>query len=85
MAGKHANIFLGTAAFPPHHWPAELVRFIAGAGSGKVMLGTSFPVVGHRHALARLADVELSEEARKSLLSATARRVFGRLTQEETP
>ncbi len=83
MAGKHANVFLGTAAFPPHHWSAELIRFIGGAGRGKVMLGTSFPVVGHRHALARLAEVELSEPARESLLSGTAHRVFGRLEQEE--
>ena len=83
MAGKHANVFLGTAAFPPHHWSAQLVRFIAGAGQGKVMLGTSFPVVGHRHALARLGDLELSPEARDWLLEGTARRVFGRLEKEE--
>ncbi len=83
MAGKHANVFLGTAAFPPHHWSPELVRFIAGQGRGKVMLGTSFPVVGHRHALARLADVDLSQEARDQLLNGTARRVFGRLSKDE--
>ncbi|MGH0033891.1 MAG: amidohydrolase family protein [Myxococcota bacterium] len=83
MAGKHANVFLGTAAFPPHHWSAELTRFIGGAGVGKVMLGTSFPVVGHRHVLERLADLDLSEEAREALLSDTARRVFRRLAKEE--
>jgi len=83
MAGKHANVFLGTAAFPPHHWSPELLRFIAGPGSGKVMLGTSFPVVGHRHALARLADLELSPDARDQLLNGTARRVFRRLTRDQ--
>jgi predicted TIM-barrel fold metal-dependent hydrolase len=83
MAGKHANVFLGTAAFPPHHWSAELVRFMGGAGQGKVMLGTSFPVVGHRHALSRLADLPLTDGAREALLSGTARRVFRRLTPEE--
>lgn len=80
MVGKHANVFLGTAAFPPHHWSPELVRFIGGAGRGKVMLGTSFPVVGHRHALARLADLDLPGDARDALLFETARRVFGRLS-----
>src|SRR4029453_12846786 len=44
MAGKHPNVFLGTAAFPPHHWPLELVRFGASAGRGKTLFGTSFPV-----------------------------------------
>ena len=82
MAGKHRNVFLGTAAFPPHHWNAELLRFIAGAGRGKVMLGTSFPVVGHRHALTRLAELDLGEEARAALLEGTARRVFGRLAAD---
>jgi hypothetical protein len=46
-----------------------------------VMLGTSFPVVGHRHALARLAEIDLSDAARESLLSGTARSVFRRLEQ----
>jgi len=87
MAGKHANVFLGTAAFPPHHWSAELVRFLAGAGRGKVLFGTSFPVVGHRHALARLGELALDDAARAALLSGAARRVFRRLhpTQEEKP
>ena len=79
MAGKHANVFLGTAAFPPHHWQPELLRFIAGRGRGKTMLGTSFPVVGHRHALDRLADLEIDDEARAALLHGTAQRVFSRL------
>jgi len=83
MAGKHANVFLGTAAFPPHHWQPELLRFIAGSGRGKTMLGTSFPVVGHRHALERLADTELSQEACEALLHGTARRVFKRLASCE--
>ena len=84
MTGKHANVFLGTAAFPPHHWNAELLRFIAGAGRGKVMLGTSFPVVGHRHALARLADLDLAADARDALLHGAAQRVFRRLATSPT-
>ncbi len=83
MAGKHANVFLGTAAFPPHHWSAQLVRFISGTGRGKVMLGTSFPVVGHRHALERLSELELSQGSRDSLLNGAAQRVFGRLAKEK--
>ena len=47
------------------------------------MLGTSFPVVGHRHALARLSELELSQEALDRLLNGTARRVFGRLSGEK--
>jgi hypothetical protein len=50
MAHKHANVYLGTAAWPPHRWPTELIDFIAGAGQGKALLGTGFPVTGHRQA-----------------------------------
>ncbi len=79
MATKHPNVFIGTAAFPPHHWPDGLVRFIRGAGRGKTLFGTSFPVVGHRHALGRLPELELDAEARHALLEGAARRVFTRL------
>ncbi len=85
MASKHPNVYLGTAAYPPHHWSPELVRFIGGPGRGKVLLGTSFPVVGHRHALDRLAALDLDAEARDALLWGAARRIFSRLpgTQQE--
>ena len=76
MAGKHPNVYLGTAAFPPHHWSPELVRFLSGPGRGKTLFGTSFPVVGHRQALERLDALELSEETRTALLEDTARHLF---------
>ena len=87
LASVHANVFLGTASQPPHRWPEALVRFVAGAGRGKTLFGTSFPVVGHRHALARFAALGLDEASRAALLSGTARRLFCRLrsTQEEQP
>ena len=76
MAGKHANVFLGTAAYPPHHWSARFVDFVRRAGRGKVLLGTSFPVVGLRQALGRLEGLDLGEEGHTELLSGGARRVF---------
>ncbi len=79
MAQKHPNVFLGTAAWPPHHWPTELVRFLAGAGRGKTLFGTGFPVVGHRQSLTRLPDLDLSAQARDALLQGAARTVFTRL------
>ncbi len=79
MSQKHANVFLGTAAWPPHRWPAPLLDFISHAGRGRVLLGTSFPTVGHRHALSRLEGLELEEEARFELVEGAARRVFTRL------
>ena len=87
MAGKHPNVWLGTAAFPPHHWPEALVRFLSGPGQGKTLFGTSFPVAGHRSALARLGELGLREPARRALLEDAARAVFTRLpgAREEKP
>jgi len=76
MAQKHPNVHLGTAAYPPHHWSAELVQFLTGPGRGKTLFGTSFPVVGHRQALGRLADLDLDSDTRAELLEGTARRIF---------
>ena len=83
MAYKHANVYVGTAAWPPHRWPGELVDFIAGAGQGKTLFGTGFPVTGHRKALAKLAELSLSDAARAELLAGAARRVFTRIPQQE--
>ena len=87
MAGKHPNVWLGTAAFPPHHWSEALVRFLSGPGMGKTLFGTGFPVAGHRSALARLGELGLREPARRALLEQAARAVFTRLrgTREEKP
>ena len=83
MAYKHANVYLGTAAWPPHRWPAELVDFISGAGQGKALLGTGFPVTGHRKALAKLAELPLGDAARAELCGGAARRVFTRIPNRE--
>ncbi|MGH0030813.1 MAG: amidohydrolase family protein [Myxococcota bacterium] len=79
MVQKHANVFLGTAAFPANHWSPALAAFVRGAGRGKVLFGTSFPVVGHRHGLSRLEALDLPDDAREALLGGAARRVFKEL------
>ena len=83
MAYKHANVYVGTAAWPPHRWPPELVDFIAGAGQGKTLFGTGFPVTGHRKAIAKLAELSLGDAARAELLGGAARRVFTRIPPQE--
>ena len=76
MAQKHPNVYLGTAAWPAHRWPGNLVEFLSGPGLGRTMFGTSFPVVGHRHGLDRIAALGLAADARSALVEGTARHVF---------
>ncbi|MEM7409960.1 MAG: amidohydrolase family protein [Myxococcota bacterium] len=82
MALKHRNVFLGTAAYPPHHWPPAVVDFLRGPGRTKTLFGTSFPVVGHRQALGRLDALELDAATREALLGGNARRVFPALARD---
>ena len=79
MALKFPNVFLGTAAYPPKHWATAVHDFLRGPGRTKTVFGTNFPTVGHRHALAQVAELDLAPETRDALMGETARRVFTRL------
>ena len=76
MALKFPNVYLGTGAYPPQHWPDAVHAFLRGPGRDKVLFGTNFPTVGHRHALAQVAELDLPPPSRPTLLGGNARRVF---------
>jgi predicted TIM-barrel fold metal-dependent hydrolase len=80
MALKFPNVYLGTGAYPPRHWPPAVQQFVRGPGRTKVVFGTNFPTVGHRHALAQLGELDLDPDLEQALVSGTARRVFTRLS-----
>jgi len=82
LALKFPNVYLGTAAYPPRHWPAVITDFLRGPGRGKVVFGTNFPTVGHRHALHQLAELDLDADVESALLVGAARAVFHRLFDE---
>jgi predicted TIM-barrel fold metal-dependent hydrolase len=79
MALKFSNVYIGSASLPPKRWHPALVDFANGPGRKKVMFGTSFPTVGHRHMLSQIDSIGLSEEAIANFQGGTARRVFKRL------
>jgi predicted TIM-barrel fold metal-dependent hydrolase len=85
MALKFSNVYLGTAAYPPLHWSPTVVDFVRRPGRRKVIFGTNFPTVGHRHALGQLSKLELTDEVRELLLAGNARRVFTRLAEGGGP
>jgi len=79
MALKFPNVFLGTASYPPRHWPDSVKSFLRGPGRRKVLFGTNFPTVGHRKALDQVKELELPADVEDALLGATARSAFTRL------
>jgi predicted TIM-barrel fold metal-dependent hydrolase len=81
MALKFPNVYLGTGAYPPRHWPEVVIKFLRGPGRAKMIFGTNFPTVGHRHALAQIAELELDPATECALLGGTARNVFTRLQE----
>jgi predicted TIM-barrel fold metal-dependent hydrolase len=81
MALKFPNVYLGTGAYPPRHWSPAVRDFLTGPGRNKVVFGTNFPTVGHRHALAQLAELDLDPTIEGALLGGTARTVFTRLSE----
>lgn len=80
MALKFDNVYLGTASLPPKRWHASLVDFIRGGGRHKTMFGTSFPTVGHRHAIAQLESLDLDDAIANALMGGNASRIFERLS-----
>ncbi len=81
MALKFPNVYLGTGAYPPRHWQPTLTSFLRGPGKRKVLFGTNFPTVGHRQAVAQLAELDLDPAVAYGLQEGTARSVFTRLAQ----
>lgn len=81
MALKFPNVFLGGCAYPPKHWPPVLHTFLRGPGRTKMIFGTNFPTVGHRHVLSQLAELDVPAETYANFVRENARRVFIRLAR----
>lgn len=79
MTLKFPNVYLGTGAYPPRHWAGTVTDFLRGPGRSKMVFGTNFPTVGHRHALNQVDELGLDADVERALLGETARRVFTRL------
>ncbi len=78
VARKHENVYIDTSAYTIRRLPQELTRFMkTGTGQRKVLFGTNYPMMTHRHALAGLDELGLSDQARGDFLHRNAEGVFG--------
>lgn len=77
LAFRHENVCLGTAGYTPKYWKPEFVHYLNSWGKGKVMWGTSFPLVDHAKALQQIDDLGLRDDAKHELLYGAAARWFG--------
>lgn len=76
VADKHRNVFIGTDAYAPRYLDPELVAFMAGWGSQKVLFGTDWPVIPFARALSEMRDHRLPSDAEAAVLGGNAMRIY---------
>jgi uncharacterized protein len=76
VADKHPNVYIDTSAYTVRRYPTELVEYMKGRGSQKVLFGSNYPMISPEHALRGLEDLGLDDDCRELFLSGNARRVF---------
>jgi predicted TIM-barrel fold metal-dependent hydrolase len=73
---KHDNVYIGSDAYAPKHWPESFKHYVATWGQDKVLFGTDFPVIGPTRARDEIEAMGLSDVAKAKLLRHNAFRVF---------
>ena len=76
VADKHPNVYIDTSAYAAHRYPPELVAYLTGRGSRKVLFGTNYPMMTARRALAGFDELGLDDTQRELFLRGNARSVF---------
>jgi uncharacterized protein len=76
VAWKHPNVYIGSDAYAPRHWPESFVHFINSWGKDKVLFGTDWPVIDPERAVKEINELDLRTDARHKLLRENALRLF---------
>lgn len=84
VAMEFNNVYIGIDAYAPRYLAESLVRYLAGAGRGKVLFGTDWPVVDFGQATGQIAALRLPDAARAALLWGTAEALYRLPPKENT-
>lgn len=74
---KHPNVYIGSDAYGPKHWPETFVRYIDSWGQDKVLFGTDFPVIDPKRALREIADLPIRPGSMVKFLRNNAIALYG--------
>lgn len=77
LATKYPNVYIDTSAWKPGRYPAELVEFMRGHGSHKVLFGSNYPMLLPQECIEQVDSLNLEPETRSAFLFGNARSVFG--------
>src|ERR1700733_6229634 len=59
MCFKHNNVYMGSDAYAPKHWPSSFVQYINSWGQDKVLFGTDWPVIDPERAMREVNELDL--------------------------
>ena len=76
VAWKHPNVYIGSDAYAPKHWPEAFVQFIDTWGQDKVLFGTDFPVLDFERVRSEVDSLGLKPESKKKFMRENAKKVF---------
>ena len=68
MAWKHKNVYLGSDAHAPKHWPTSFINYINTYGQDKVIFGTDFPVLDFERTRREIEGLNLREIPKRKFL-----------------
>lgn len=76
VAYKHPNVYIGSDAYAPKHWPPEFVHFLNTFGQDKVLFGTDFPVIDPERARQEIEALGLRPDSKRKFLRDNALRLY---------
>ncbi len=85
VAYKHPNVYIGSDAYAPSHWPKEFRRYIDSWGQDKVLFGTDYPVIDFGRARDDIEAIGFRDVAKRKLLRDNAIRLYGLKLPLSTP
>ena len=77
MCWKHENVFIGSDAHAPKHWPRQFIHYADTYGKEKAMFGTDWPVVDPERGVSEARELGFCDESFSLLMRDNALRVFG--------
>jgi hypothetical protein len=76
VAYKHPNVYIGSDAYAPKHWPERFVHYIDSWGSDKVLFGTDFPIIDMNRALREIDALPIRPTSKVKLLRNNAIKLY---------
>jgi uncharacterized protein len=76
VAWKHPNVYIGSDAYAPKHWPENFVHFIDTWGQDKVLFGSDFPLLDFGRLRREVEQLKIRKESKRKFLRDNAVKVF---------